>query len=30
MATAGGKRPELLDKSIKQAKFVLAKLIKKK
>jgi len=30
MATAGGKRPELLDKAIKQSKAVLAKLIKKK
>jgi len=30
MATAGGKRPELLDKSIKKAKSVLTKLIKKK
>ena len=29
LATAGGKRPELLEKSIKQAKSVLAKLIKK-
>ena len=29
MATAGGKRPELLDKSIKKAKSVLKKIIKK-